>query len=97
LAIILLGSIGLVLADLVALETRGPYVEVSIRLLDKSGREIPLGDYRVYAQVYALALIELGGPLVEVFRGEAERGVVRIYLEEVFKQLIENYVNRYPR
>jgi hypothetical protein len=86
---------GLVLADLVALEMRGPYVEVSIRLLDESGREIPLGDYRVYAQIYALAPVELGGPLVEIFRGEARRGVVRIYLEGVFKRIVENHANRY--
>ena len=95
LAIILLGSMGLVLADLVVLETRGPYVEVSIRLLDESGREIPLGDHRVYAQIYALAPVELGDPLVEIFRGEARRGVVRIYLEGVFKRIVENYANRY--
>jgi hypothetical protein len=95
LAIILLGSMGLVLADFLALEMRGPYVEVSIRLLDESGREIPLGDYRVYAQIYALAPRELGGPLVEIFRGEARRGVVRIYLEGVFKRIVENYANRY--
>jgi hypothetical protein len=95
LAIILLGSMGLVLADFLALEMRGPYVEVSIRLLDESGREIPLGDYRVYAQIYALAPTELGGPLVEIFRGEVRRGVVRIYLEGVFKRIVENYANRY--